>query len=125
MSNQQFDVDEWVQCKTPFDISVRGKPVPTVQVAWHVIEVNAQTCSAGTQFWYTCRPHIPEQNRYDRTLRDWTGNELRKFNQIELDEYRPPEPETAEASGELIQKIIELIQKNPEVAKMVAEKKDP
>lgn len=116
MTEQLFFVDSYVQTKNPFDITVRGKPVPTMHVAWHIIEVNAQTCSAGTQYWYICRPHLPEQNRYDRSFRDWAGNELRKFNQIELERYTEPEPEpeddkpTAEA---LMEKIIKLVEKGP------------
>lgn len=114
MTSQLFAVDEWVQCKTPFDLTVRGKPVPTIQVAWHIIEVNIQECSAGTQYWYTCRPHIPEQNRYDRTFRDWTGNEMRKFNQIELEHYQKPEPENDQPTAEvLMEKIIKLVEKGP------------
>ena len=114
LSRQLFNVDEWVQCKTPFDVSHRGKSIPTMHVAWHVIEVNMQQCSAGTQYWYTCRPHIPEQNRYDKTFRDWTGNEMRKFNQIELEYYQPAEPEDDKPTAEaLMEKIIKLVEKGP------------
>ena len=115
-TGQLFDVDDFVMTRSPFEVAVGNRKVPTTHVAWHVIEVNIQECSAGTQYWYTCRPHIPEtRGRYEsREFRDWAGNELRKFNQIELEAYEPPEVENEKpTSEELMQKIIELFKKGP------------
>jgi len=119
MTEQLFHVDEFLQTKSVFEVAAGTKKIPSVNVAWHVIEVNLQTCSAGTQIWYTCRPHIPETNRYDRSFRDWTGNELRKFNQIELEHYQPPKPDPVlnlkdelGNPNELMKEIIELVSKH-------------
>lgn len=121
MTEQLFHVDEFVQTKSPFEISVDNRKVPTTNVAWHVIEVMLQTCSAGTQIWYTCRPHIPEtRGRYESVqFRDWTGNELRKFNQIELEHYQPPKRDPVlnlkdelGNPNDLMKEIIELVSKH-------------
>jgi len=116
MTEQLFNVDDFLQTKNAFEIAVGNRKVPTTRVAWHVIEVNTQTCSAGTQYWYTCRPHIPEMHKYDRSFRDWTGNELLKFNQIELERFEdlqddveePIDPTTA---GVLLKQITDMIVK--------------
>jgi hypothetical protein len=119
MTEQLFFVDSYVQTKSPFEVLVGGRPVPTQTVAWHVIEVNAQTCSAGTQYWYTCRPHLPEKSgKYGRLVRDWAGNELRKFNQIELEKFEDLadddevsiDPTTA---AEMMKQLFALVKKGP------------
>lgn len=118
MTKQLFLVDEFVQTKNPFTVSSRGVSRPTTNVAWHVIEVNTQTCTAGTQHWYTCRPHIPEDG-IDRSVRDWGGNELRKFNQIELEHYQPPKKKLGLRDdlgnpNDLMREIIQLVKKHTE-----------
>ena len=117
IAEQLFFVDSYVQTKTPFSVSTGGRSVPTTKVAWHVIEVNAQTCIAGTQFWYTCRPHLPEQNKYTRSFRDWAGNELRKFNQIELEQYEDLDDDVEPTidpttAGALMNEIVDLVKKH-------------
>ncbi len=118
MTEQLFFVDSYVQTKSPFTVSSNGKPKITTTVAWHVVEVNAQTCSAGTQYWYTCRPHLPEQNRYDRSFRDWAGNELRKFNQIELEKFEDLADDVEESidpttAAEMMKQLFALVKKGP------------
>jgi hypothetical protein len=123
-----YGVGDYLQTKAPFELHVKkGKPVPTTTVAWHVIEVNTQTCAAGSQHWYICRPHIPEVGRYERSFRDWAGNDLRKFNQIEMEPYRQPQNEESGPTSEdlsiipvaTMRKVIRLLE--PVVAGLRAE----
>ena len=85
----KWSIGEFVTTVAAFEVlGSKGVRRPSTEVAWHIIEITIQLCPAGTQIWYTCRPHLPEFSRGNS--RDWAGNELRKFNEIELMDV--PEP---------------------------------
>jgi len=69
---------------------------------YHIIERALQECPAGAQVWYTCRGHHLKYRERSVTL------QLIKFNEIELEECKPPEENPDTIKTELLKLLSQI-----------------
>lgn len=105
----RWSIGEFVTTVSSYEVAGAKGSRPSTTVAWHIIEINIQLCPAGTQIWYTCRPHIPEFNQLRSSPRDWAGNDLRKFNEIELTGIPEPAIDETEDLAKQVADLAKII----------------